>query len=105
MPAGESFSPGSRELTRAGSGTGGSSRSYRAGRRERARTLCSPALHRTRSVDVVLAADEKRSALMQLGRLDVEDALHAVGGGAAGLLDDERQRIRFVKQPELSTLV
>ena len=42
---------------------------------------------------------------MQLGRLDIEDPLDAIGRGSASLLDDESKRVRFVKQTKLAALV
>src|SRR6266566_81180 len=105
MPDGEIFSSGSRALTRLGSGAGGASRAYRADGGERAAALHLSAQYRTRGVHIVLAADEKRRPLMQLAGLDVEDSFGAIGCGSSSLLDDERQRIRLVQEPELSTLV
>ena len=50
----------------------------------------------------VFRAEEHGHALVQLVRGDVHDALLAVGGGAAGLFDDEGHRVRFVHQAQLA---
>src|SRR5258706_1450283 len=105
MPEGEIFSPGSCLLTRAGRGAGGRSRAYRTGRRKRAGTLIDSAQHLARGIDVVVAPDEERSALMQLGGLNVEDPLMTVGCGTARLLDDEGERTGFVEETKLAALV
>src|SRR5690348_18427962 len=60
------------------------------------------AKHALREQHVRLASDIERRALMQLGRLDVQNALTTVGCRAASLLDDEPQRVRLVEQAELS---
>src|SRR5688500_11786583 len=105
MPDGETFSPDSGGLTRCGSGVEGGSCPYRAGGGDRAGALGIAALHRARGIYVVLASDEQRCALMQLGGLDVQDSLDAIGRGPASLLDDERERVGLVKEPELPPLV
>src|SRR6478609_8922599 len=105
IPAGESFSPDCSLLTRAGRGAGGRSHAYRADRRQRARARRLFAEHLPRGIDVVGAADEEWRALMQLGRMNVQNSLVAIGGGAAGLLDDERERTGLVKQAQLASLV
>src|SRR5690606_4841323 len=51
---------------------------------------------------VLPAADEERSALVQLRRLDVQDALPPIRRGSASLLRDERQRARLIQKPELA---
>src|SRR5678815_962857 len=53
-------------------------------------------------LDVLLRADHQRTPLVQLGRLDIENAIDAVGRCATGLLRDERHRIGFVGEPELA---
>src|SRR5688500_645305 len=55
-----------------------------------------------RDVDLLLAADVERRALVQLRRLQVENAGVSVGRRAAGLLDDERERVRLVQQAQLA---
>ena len=55
-----------------------------------------------RDLNVALAADEQRRPLMQLRRHDVENRAAAVRRRSAGLLADERQRIRLVEQPQLA---
>src|ERR1700720_44826 len=105
MPEGDIFSPGSCLLTCAGRGAGGRSRAYRPGRRKRRGSLPRPAQHLARGIDVVVAADEERSALVQLRGLDVEDALVAIGCRSARLLDDEGERTGLVKEAKLAALV
>jgi hypothetical protein len=51
---------------------------------------------------VELAADVERHALVQLGGDDVEDALLAGGGFAAGGVGDEGHRRGFVEQAQLA---
>src|SRR5690606_15260496 len=53
-------------------------------------------------VDVALAAEVQRRALVQLARGHVEDALPAVAGGPAGALADERERRVLVQQAQLA---
>src|SRR6266699_1945616 len=105
MPEGEIFSPGSCLLTCAGRGAGGRSRAYRPGRRKRAGTLFVGAQHLARGIDVVVAPDEEWSALMQLGGLNVEDAVMTVGCRTTRLLDDEGERTGFVKETKLAALI
>src|SRR5947209_7024728 len=100
MPDGESFSPGSRFFTSAGRAAGVCSRPYRPHRRQRVRGFVG-AEHRARSFDVVGAADKEWRALVELGRLNVEHSLVAIGGCTTGLFDDERKWARFVKQAQL----
>jgi hypothetical protein len=90
MPEGESFSPGSCLLTRAGRGAGVASRAYRPYRRKRADALDLAAQHFSGSVDVVGTADEEWRPLMQLGGLNVKNSLMSIRRGTASLLDDER---------------
>src|SRR5215831_1036285 len=71
------------------------------------RTLCDDQIGTRREdllgeSDLVLAADVQGRALVQLERRDVEDALAAVDRGAAGLLDDERERVRLVEKAQLA---
>ena len=80
MPDGETFSSGSRGLTRAGSGATGRSSAYRADSGERAAALRVSTQHRTRGIDVVLAADEERGPLVQLRGLDVDAARSMLSG-------------------------
>src|ERR1700681_2353732 len=102
MPEGESLSPGSCLLTRAGGGAGVASRAYRPYRRKRADALDLAAQHFSGGVDVVGAADEERRPLMQLGGLNVENALMSIRGGTTSLLDDESERARFIEKAELA---
>src|SRR5690606_9112 len=44
-------------------------------------------------LDLGLRAEEHRHALVQLARHDVHDAFAPVGGGAAGLFDEEGHRV------------
>src|SRR5712664_238214 len=81
------------------------SRAYRSDWREGAGALVLSAEHRERGIDVVLAPDEKRRSLVQLGWLNVKNALGSVSCRAASLLDDEGKRTRFVQQPQLPALV
>src|ERR1700693_481941 len=104
MPEGEIFSPGSCLLTCAGRGAGGRSRAYRPGRRKRRGSLPGAAQHLARGIDVVVTADEERSALVQLRGLDVEDALLAVGCSTARLLDNESEWTGLIKETKLSAL-
>src|SRR6185503_17173715 len=55
--------------------------------------------------DLVPAADEERRALMQLGRVHVQNALMPVAGKPAGLLHDKRERIRLVEETQLPVRV
>ena len=48
------------------------------------------------------AADDERRPLMNALRLDVENPAPAVGRQAAGLLDQKRDRIGFVEEPQFS---
>src|SRR6266853_3265439 len=105
MPEGEIFSSGPCLLTCAGRGAGDRSRAYRPGRRKRAGILSVGAQHLARGIDVVVAPDEERSALVQLGGLNVEDAFLAVGCRATCLLDDEGERTGLVKEAKLAALV
>src|ERR1700720_3173654 len=105
MPEGDIFSPGSCLLTCAGRGAGGRSRAYRPGRRKRRGSLPRPAQHLARGIDVVVAADEERSALVQLRGLDVEDALLTVSRRTARLLHNESEWTRLVKETKLAALV
>src|SRR5687767_14480785 len=52
-------------------------------------------------VDVALGAHEQRRALMQVGRLHVQQARLAVDRRTARLLADEREWIRLVEKPQL----
>src|SRR3977135_3505669 len=101
MPDGEIFSSGSRLLTRAGSAARAGSRPYRTDWRELARALRLPPQHRARRAAVVFAADKKWRPLMELGGLDVENSLFAVGCGSSRLLYDERERTRLVQESQL----
>src|SRR5712672_3462176 len=105
MPEGESLSPGSCLLTRAGRGAGPASRAYRPCRRKRADAPGLAAQHLSGSVHVVGAADKQRRPLMQLGGLNVQNALMSIGGGATGLLDDEREWTRLIEKAELPVSV
>ena len=105
MPDGESLSSGLGVVTRASSGARRQSRAYRAHRGKLAGALDAATQHRARGIDVVLAADEEWSPLVQLRRLNVEDALFAVGRRPTSLFDDERKRVCLVKEPEFSALV
>src|SRR3990170_2316117 len=105
MPDGESFSPASRSVTSAGARAGTGSRADGAYRGPRARIVRRLAQHRARRVDIVLAADVERDALMELGRLDVQHALRPVAGGATCLLDDESERIGLVEEAQLAAPV
>ena len=65
--------------------------------------ICSFFCHESlQSFDLDAAADDEGSALVDGFGLEVEDALCAVGGGAAGLLGDEGERVGFVEQTELA---
>src|SRR5690349_17162234 len=55
-----------------------------------------------RQLDLALAADVQRRALMELRGLDVENAVRAIACRAAGLFDDERERIGLVQKTQLS---
>src|SRR3982750_3701393 len=55
-----------------------------------------------RELHLILAANVERRALVQLRRRQIENAPRAIRRGAAGLLDDERQRIRLVEQAQLA---
>src|ERR1035438_2383506 len=52
--------------------------------------------------DFILRAEDHRHALMQVGRLDVHDALISAGRNTARLFDDEGHRIGFVQQTQLA---
>src|SRR5687767_8431307 len=104
-PEGESFSPGSRSFTSAGPRAGPDSRADSAYRGPSARILRRLSQHGPRGIHIVLAADEQRDALMQLGRMDIQHTLRPISGGATGLLDDERERIGLVKKPQLAAPV
>src|SRR5882757_9175010 len=91
MPEGESFSRGSCLLTRAGRGASVASRAYRPCRRKRADTPGLAAQHLSGGVHVVGAPDKERRPLMQLGGLNVQNALMSISGGSPGLLHDERE--------------
>src|SRR5687767_12913360 len=58
--------------------------------------------HRHEQFHLRLAADEERRALVQVGRVDVEDAAAAVGRLALGLLGQEGDRVGLVQKPELA---
>src|SRR6267143_389851 len=77
------------------------SRAYRTDWREGAGALVLSAQHRERGIDVVLAPDEKRRPLVQLGWLNVKNALGSVICRAASLLDDEGKMTCFVQQTQL----
>src|SRR5688500_20354085 len=62
------------------------------------RELLSPE-HRTRGIDVALAAHVQGNALVELAGMDVENAAGAVGSSAARLLVDERVRGWLVPPP------
>jgi hypothetical protein len=57
------------------------------------------------SLDFVFRAEEYRNALVQSSRLNIQDALLAIGGSTTRLLDDERHRIGLVHKPQLSGLI
>src|SRR5574341_25171 len=66
-------------------------------------TPSAPALNEVlRESHVVPAADDERDALMDGARPDVQNPLGAGAGAPPRLLDDERQRGRFVHEPEFS---
>ena len=52
-------------------------------------------------LDLVPGAENERRALVQARRLEVHDPLATSGRAAAGLLDDERDRIALIHQPQL----
>ena len=58
--------------------------------------------HSLQGLDLDAAAEDEGSALVDGLGLEVEDALRAVGGGAAGLLGDEGERVGFVEEAELA---
>ena len=51
-------------------------------------------------LDLLARAEDEADALVHAGRHDVENALAAGAGAAAGLLDQERDRIGLVEQPQ-----
>src|SRR5205809_2820289 len=104
MPDGEVFSSGLCSLTRGSRVAGAISRAHRPHRRQRTGAPRVATEHCTGCIDVIRAADEERSALVQLGGLDVENPLVTIGRGAARLFDDESERARLVKQTEFATL-
>ena len=55
-----------------------------------------------REIDLALASDVQRRALMQLRRLHIHHAMRAIVRRAARLLDDERERIGLVQQAKLA---
>ena len=55
--------------------------------------------------DFVARAEDQRHALMEPTRQDVEDALAAGRGGAARLLDEPRDRVRFVDEPQAAVVI
>lgn len=55
--------------------------------------------------DLVGGAEDQRNARMQTARSHVENAVDAVSGHAAGLLDQKGDRIGFVDVPQSSALV
>ena len=57
---------------------------------------------RLQGFDLDAAAEDEGGALVDGFRLEVEDALRAVDGGAAGLLGDEGERVGFVQEAELA---
>src|SRR5690606_20385706 len=57
------------------------------------------------ALDLFARAEEHRYALVQRGRLDIEDALPAIGSGTAGLLDDEGHGVGLVHQAQLAGLL
>ena len=72
-----------------------------AGRRARP-PVSAPRMNSLEDVHVARRAEHERRALVQLGRDDVEDAVDAGGGLAAGGLEDERQGVRLVEEAELA---
>ena len=70
----------------------------------------SPFLVRPRAVvgdalDLLAVAEDERHALVQRLGLEVEDARPAVGRGAARLLDEERDRVGLVDEPQAAVQV
>src|SRR5207249_6849808 len=63
------------------------------------------AQHCARRIDVIRTADEERRTLVELGGLDVEDALVTIRCGTPCLFDDEGERTGLVKKTQLAPLV
>src|SRR3954464_1653297 len=57
------------------------------------------------ALDLFAVAEDERHALVQRLGLEVEDARPAVGRGPARLLDDERQRVGLVEEPQAAVQV
>src|SRR3954470_17244566 len=57
------------------------------------------------ALDLLAIAEHERHALVQRLWLEVEDARPAVGRSPAGLLDEERQRVGLVDQPQAAVQV
>lgn len=50
----------------------------------------------------MVVADEERTTLVQAGRDDIENTLFTVAGFTARLFGEERHRVAFVQQAQLT---
>ena len=53
-------------------------------------------------LDILMAADDQRNALMNGGRARYPDPLHACAGESPGLFDEKSERRGFIHQPEFA---